>query len=107
MLNAQDLPEILQNFGKVYVIDTEYHPQPGLPDGPVVPVALQAYEVRSGTWVSRFFDEPDRSNRNPLDPQALYITFNGSAEWNCFLSLDWALPRNSIDLYIEFKNLVS
>jgi hypothetical protein len=37
MLNAAHLPEILENFGKVYVIDTEYYPQPGLPDGPVTP----------------------------------------------------------------------
>ena len=54
MLTATDLPEILTDFGKIYVIDTEYYPQPGLPHGPVVPVALQAHEVRSGTWESAF-----------------------------------------------------
>lgn len=107
MLVASDLPEILENFGKVYVIDTEYHPQAGLPDGAVVPVALQAYEVRSGTWVSAFFEEPNGSYVNPLDPDALYVTFNAAAEWNCFLSVGWVLPRNCIDFYIEFKNLVS
>jgi hypothetical protein len=107
MLTATDLPEILTDFGKVYVIDTEYAPQPGLPEGPVVPVALQAYEVRSGSWVSAFFEEPNGSYSNPLDPDALYITFNAAAEWNCFLSLGWALPRNCIDFYVEFKNLVS
>jgi ParB/RepB/Spo0J family partition protein len=46
MLVANDLPEITDDFEKVYVLDTEYYDQPGLPDGPVVPVALQAYEVR-------------------------------------------------------------
>jgi DNA polymerase I len=107
MLNAVNLPEILTDFGKVYVIDTEYYPQPGLPDGPVVPVALQAYEVRSGSWVSAFFEEPDGAYNNPLDPDALYFTFNAAAEWNCFLSLGWALPYNCIDFYIEFKNEVS
>jgi DNA polymerase I len=107
MLNAVDLPEILTDFGKVYVIDTEYAPQPGLPDGPVVPVALQAYEVRSGSWTSEFFEEPNGSYINPLDPDALYITFNAAAEWICYLSLGWVLPRNCIDFYIEFKNEVS
>jgi hypothetical protein len=107
ILTAQDLPEILQNFEKVYVIDTEYYPQPGLPDGPVVPVALQAYEVRAGTWTSAFFDEPRGTYTNPLDPFALYLTFNASPEWNSLLSLGWELPRNCIDLYIEFKNEVS
>jgi len=107
MLAAADLPKILENFGKVYVIDTEHYPQPGLPDGPVVPVALQAYEVRSGTWVSAFFEDPNGSYESPLDPDALYIAFNAAAEWNCFLSLGWVLPRNCIDFYVEFKNLVS
>ena len=107
MLTATDLPEILTDFGKIYVIDTEYYPQPGLPDGPVVPVALQAHEVRSGTWVSAFFEEPNGSYSNPLDPDALYITFNAAAEWNCYLSLGWALPCNCIDFYVEFKNLLS
>src|SRR5580692_303859 len=107
MLNAVHLPEILADFGKVYVIDSEYYPQPGLPEGPVVPVALQAYEVRSGTWVSAFFEEPNGSYTNPLDPDALYITFNAAAEWTCYLSLGWMLPRNCIDFYIEFKNEVS
>lgn len=107
ILTATDLPEILTDFGKVYVIDTEYAPQPGLPDGPVVPLALQAYEVRSGSWTSAFFEERNGSYSNPLDPDALYITFNAAAEWNCYLSLGWALPCNCIDLYSEFKNLVS
>ncbi len=84
-LTAADLPEILDCFGRVYVIDTEYHPQLDLPDGPVVPVALQAYEVRSGTWVSAFFEETNASYADPLDPDALYLTFNASAEWNFFL----------------------
>jgi DNA polymerase I len=107
MLNAVDLPEILHSFGKVYVIDSEYYPQPGLPDGPVVPVALQAYEVRSGSWISAFFNQPNGSYVNSLDPGALYITFNAAAEWICYLSLGWPLPRNCIDFYIEFQNEVS
>ncbi len=106
-LTAADLPEILDCFGKVYVIDTEFYPQPGLPDGPVEPVALQAYEVRSGTWIPVFFEEPNGLNANPLDTDALYITFTAAAEWICYLSLGWALPRNCIDLYIELKNEVS
>ena len=107
MLTAKDLPEILSIFGKVYVLDCEFYDQAGLPGGPVVPVALQAYEVRSNTWVSLFFEEPGGTYANPLDPSAIYFTFNASAEWNCFLSLGWALPLNCIDLYVEFGNLVS
>jgi DNA polymerase-1 len=107
MLVAADIPQILDCFGKVYVIDTEYYGTPGLPEGPVVPVALQAYEVRSGTWVSILFEKSDGPHTNPLDPDALYLTFNASAEWNCFISLGWALPRNCIDFYVEFKNQVS
>jgi hypothetical protein len=44
---------------------------------------------------------------NPLEPGALYITFNAAAEWICYLSLGWGLPRNCLDFYIEFKNEVS
>jgi hypothetical protein len=54
-----------------------------------------------------FFDKPDGSYENPLDPNALYIAFNAAAEWNCYLSLGWEPPRNCIDPYVEFKNLVS
>jgi hypothetical protein len=38
MLVANDLPEITDDFENVYVLDTEYYDQPGLPNGPVVPV---------------------------------------------------------------------
>jgi hypothetical protein len=107
VLESFDLPEILDLFEKVYVIDTEFYDQPRLLGGPAVPVALQAYEVRSGEWVTTFFDDPHTSYPNPLDPNALYLVFNASAEWNCFLSLGWNLPKNCIDFYIEFKNLVS
>jgi DNA polymerase family A len=107
MLIAADLPGSLDRFGNVYVVDTEYYDEAGLPNGRVVPVALQAYEVRSSQWVSVFFEKRSSSYDNPLDPNALFLTFNASAEWNCFLSLGWALPRNCIDFYIEFKNQVS
>jgi hypothetical protein len=107
VLSSDDLPEILDSFERVYVIDTEFHDRDGLPGGPVVPVALQAYEIRSERWVTLFFENPNRSYANPLDPNALFITFNASAEWNCYLSLGWELPKNCLDSYIEFKNLVS
>jgi hypothetical protein len=107
VLSSDDLPEILDSFERVYVIDTEFHDRHGLPGGPVVPVALQAYEIRSRRWVSLFFENPDTSYANPLDPNALFVTFNAAAEWNFYLSLAWDLPKNCLDLYIEFKNLVS
>ena len=107
MLVAAEIPQILDCFRRVYVIDTEYYGTPDLPDGPVVPVAMQVYEVRSGTWLSMFFEKSDGPYSNPLDLNALYLAFNASAEWNCFLSLGWGLPRNCIDFYVEFKNQVS
>jgi DNA polymerase I len=63
--------------------------------------------TRSGAWISRFFDYPGHTYANPLDPDGLYLAFNAAAEWNCFLSLGWDVPRNSVDFYIESANLVS
>jgi hypothetical protein len=107
MLSAADLPRIVDEFQKVYVIDTEYYEQHDYPGGAVVPVALQAYEVTSGAWVSLFFEDVHAKYQNPLDPDALYLAFNASAEWNCFLSLGWKLPRNCVDFYIEDGNFTS
>ncbi|MCO5382135.1 MAG: DNA polymerase [Methanosarcina barkeri] len=37
----------------------------------------------------------------------LYIAYYSSAEWGCYLSLNWPLPINVIDLYPEFKVLTN
>jgi hypothetical protein len=107
ILVAADLPEILNRFGKAYALETEYRPRPGLPEGPVEPVALQAYEVHSGEWKSLFCEDPNLPLDNPLDPDALYLTFMAAAEWSFFLAVGWTLPRNCVDFYIEFKNQIS
>jgi hypothetical protein len=52
-----------------------------------------------------FFDKP---HENPFtDPNALFVTFNAVAEWKTFLALGWEIPRNCIDLFVEYNRMIN
>jgi hypothetical protein len=89
----------------VWVIDTEYAVLPG---NPITPVCVVAHELFSGRRIRQFFDLGQHyENPFPVGKEALFIAFAAHAEWSCFLSLGWELPRYVVDLYAEFRNEVS
>ena len=70
------------------------------------PVCLVAQELVSGRKV-RLFEEELRNRTTPpypIDRHTLFVAFFGSAELACHLVLNWLLPTNVLDLYVEFRN---
>ncbi len=48
------------------------------------------------------------TTRTPVnDPTALFVCYNAAAEWKTFISLGWALPHNTLDLYFEYLNRIN
>ena len=93
---------IPSRFTEVWFIDTEFIALDGEPN---VPVSLCAYELRSKRKVEMFFD---RVYENPFtNPDALFICYNAVAEWKTFLALGWEIPRNCIDLFVEYNLMIN
>ena len=54
-------------------------------------------------------DELRRHKRAPFPtgPDVLVVVYYGSAEMGCFLALNWPMPANLLDLYVEFSNITN
>ncbi|WP_147869471.1 DNA polymerase [Stieleria maiorica] len=96
----------LNRFDSVWSIDFEFSQPPG--ERPHV-VCLVAREFHSKRLVRIGFDEINKMDRPPFDvgPNALFVAYFSSAEWNCFRSLGWPLPSLVLDLWCEFKNMLN
>jgi hypothetical protein len=68
-------------------------------------VCLCAHELRSGRRFRLWRDEILQLKAPPyrVDDKTLFVAFYASAELTCHLSLGWTLPRNVLDLFIEFR----
>jgi len=102
-LTGMSLGELIPaRFTEVWFLDTEFVALDGEPN---IPVSLCAYELRSKRKVEMFFD---RRHENPFtNPDALFVCYNAVAEWKTFLALGWDIPRNCIDLFAEYANMVN
>jgi DNA polymerase I len=71
------------------------------------PVCGVFKELKSGKvwrfWRGEFPDVPPF----PTGPDAIFIAHYASAEMGCFKALDWPMPANVIDTYVEFRNLTN
>jgi len=67
------------------------------------PTCLTALELRTGQtwrlWRGEFGSEPPF----PTGPDSLLIAYYSSAEWGVFKALNWRLPTNILDLFVEFR----
>lgn len=90
-------------FREVWLADFEFSAPPG--ERPV-PVCLVARELRTGQTVRLWQDELRGSRLPPYltGPHSLFVAYFASAELGCHLALDWPLPANVLDLYVEFRN---
>ena len=43
----------------------------------------------------------------PIGSESLFIAYNASAKLRCHLALKWQLPKNVLDLYVEFKRYIN
>jgi DNA polymerase-1 len=68
------------------------------------PVCMVAKDLRTGQpwWLWR--GEFDSIPPFPIGADALFIAFYASAELGCFRALNWPMPANVLDLFVEFRN---
>jgi DNA polymerase I len=92
----------MSRFREVWVVDFEFRADPG--ERPWVH-CMVAREVGSGAEVRLWRDDLLRHRKAPFNTgrHSLVVAYFASAEIGCFLELDWPLPTNLLDLYVEFR----
>jgi DNA polymerase-1 len=94
------------DFHEVWAVDFEFEAKPGNLPNPICLVAVELASKRS----IRIFQDELRSLKSPpypIGPNSLFVAFYSSAELGCHLALDWPLPVNVLDLFVEFRNLTN
>lgn len=92
-------------YREVWCVDFEFT----APDGERPrPLCLVARELRSGRLVRQWLtDRPGPRPPYPTGPDCLFVAYFASAELGCHLALNWPMPARVLDLYAEFRQLVS
>lgn len=90
----------------VWLIDFEFAAPPG---ERITPVCLVARELRSNRLLRFWADDLAGLCKPPFPTGAdsLVIAYYAAAEMGCFLALGWKLPSNVLDLYVEFRCIMS
>jgi hypothetical protein len=89
-------------YREVWVEDFEFVSPPG--ERPA-PVCWVGHELKSGRTVRLWRDDLRtlRESPAPVGRDTLHVGFFTSAEWGCYLALDWPVPSRVVDLYAEFR----
>ncbi len=92
--------ELRRRFDQAWCVDFEFREIGGnLPEVH----CLVAREIFSGrlirSWLSKCQSVPCPI---PLGRSSVYIAYFSTAELKCHLSLGWPLPKNIVDLFVEF-----
>jgi DNA polymerase I len=90
-----------RDFREVWLVDFEFAAVDG--EQPV-PICLVAWELVSGRRLRIWQDELLTMKEPPygLGKDSLFVAYYASAELGCHLSLNWSMPENVLDLYVEF-----
>jgi hypothetical protein len=69
------------------------------------PICMVAKEVFTGETRRLWRDDLLRLRKAPFEtgPDSVMVAYLASAELGCFLQLDWPLPHNVLDLYVEHR----
>ena len=87
----------------VWLVDFEFHQ----PDGFLpTPICIVAREWGTGRTV-RSWLAPGTPSPFQFGPDDVLVAYYASAEIGCFLALGWDLPRHILDLYPEFRWVLS
>ena len=90
----------------VWAIDFECH----VPDGENPdPICLTAREYFTGASIQLWRDDLKRLKRAPFDtgPNSVVVGYSTITDLNCFLSLNWELPTNVWDPYVEYLRYIN
>lgn len=96
----------LDAYREVWCADFEFHQ----PDGErPAPICLVARELRTGRLLRLFGDKLTALSESPVPTGAdvLFIAYYASAEFSCYVALDWLMPQRALDLFCEFKCLTA
>ena len=97
---------LLQRYDSVILCDFEYQPSEGnLPE----PICMVSLDIKTGEK-HRIWADGLRGMQSPpfsVGPRAVFIAFYTPAEFSCFHALGWPLPRNCLDLWLEFRNITN
>lgn len=94
----------LSDFEHIYIVDFEFISRPSERQEPVCVVS---HELLSSKTRKVWLYDCQAEQPYTTGDKDLFIAYFSSAEWNCHLSLDWELPKNIVDLYVEFRNQVN
>ena len=89
-----------RNFKAIWHVDFEYRQDANhLP----VPVCMHAYERHTGTEIAMRREQLLACRRAPFDTgtDSVVVAYAANAELSCFLTSNWPLPHNVIDVYVE------
>jgi hypothetical protein len=92
-------------FRKIWFLDTEFQQPDGERPRPVCVVAREHYSgavVRLWLWGCPAPQSPFR-----VGPDVLAVAYSAAAEWSVYLALEWPLPVRVLDLYAEYRWLLS
>lgn len=97
MINILDFPEI-------WLVDFEFRPIVGaLPE----PICLVAKEFHTKKVIKLWKTQLNEMESSPFNESSLFVSYYSGAEFSCFESLGWSLPKHVIDLFVEFRNLTN
>jgi len=93
-------------FREVWLVDFEFAAPAG--ERPT-PVCLVAWELVGNRRLRVWQRELVALKAPPyaLDEDVLFVAYYASAELGCHLALDWPMPVNVLDLFVEFRNLTN
>ena len=94
--------DVLHQFPEIWCVDFEFSQQAG--DRPS-PVCMVAREFRTHRLVRLWRDDLLTLRTPPFSVGAdsLFVAYYSSAEFGCFLALNWQIPVRILDLFTEFK----
>ena len=91
-----------ENFDEVWLIDFEFSQPPGELPNVVCMVAISLF---TGRRICMSQSELSAAETPPFEvnDRTLFVAYFSSAEWSCFMALDWPLPIRVLDLFVEYK----
>src|SRR5208283_3885062 len=97
---------MLPQFNRIHVIDFEFLANPGEKPNPV---CLVAHEIKLGKTYKIWLEGQNPSFKLffPFGEEDLLVGYYSSAEWGCYLALNWTLPVDVVDLFAEFRVLTN
>ncbi len=94
------------DFDEIVFCDFEFTAPAGAT--PTV-ICMVTHELVNGITRRYWTDDLNRlaAPPFPVDRRALFVAYYSSAEFSCHLAMNWPLPENVLDLYVEFRNLTN